>query len=164
MSRHTVEPDTDDADSIDALWDAEAPVGNSPAESADTSEEHSVVEDTHETLMGVWSAVASENTLGDAELAAVTETAFSQEEPDAGEEDDAEPVADAVPEPEPVPVARPAAEADSERVYAAVTKAQRSLAVIDTTVLYPEHADEVRVVVEAGRELLAELRNLLPVD
>ncbi len=57
-----------------------------------------------------------------------------------------------------------APEADNAKVYAAVTRAQRALAVIGVQKLYAEHADEVTVVVDTGRKLLGDLRKLLPDD
>lgn len=137
-----------------------------------------------DTPMDVWEAVASENTLDDDALAEATRSAFEQDDPpstDSPNEDWSgaggdEPKSPEVTEPKveaPTPVAErpversipePAAEADSALVYAAVTKAQRSLAVIGTHNLYPNHADEVSAIVDSGRKLLADLRNLIPED
>lgn len=75
-----------------------------------------------------------------------------------------DPVTEAVEETVAVPIPEPAPEADNAKVYAAVTRAQRALAVIGVQKLYAEHADEVTVVVDTGRKLLGDLRKLLPDD
>lgn len=130
-----------------------------------------------DTPMDVWEAVASENTLDDDALAEATRSAFEKDDSpstDSSNEEDepksiaaeskievAAPVVDRTVERS---IPEPAAEADSSRVYAAVTKAQRSFALIGTHSLYPNHADEVSAIVDSGRKLLADLRNLIPED
>lgn len=87
----------------------------------------------------------------------VTEDAFSDSKVgDLGQEPVEETVAVSLPEPAP--------EADNAKVYAAVTRAQRALAVIGVQKLYAEHADEVTVIVDTGKKLLGDLRKLLPDD
>lgn len=164
MSKHLSDAVNEERDASEAVvWEDEAP--------------------PQDTLMDAWEAVASENTLDDDALAEATRSAFEQDDPSStssskGDEDVAgndpksteaaetkievsTPVVDRTVERS---IPEPAAEADSSRVYAAVTKAQRSLAVIGTHSLYPSHADEVSAIVDAGRKLLADLRNLIPED
>ena len=164
MSKHLSDAVNEERGSSESVvWEDEAPPQDTP--------------------MDAWEAVASENTLDGDALAEATRSAFEQddslstdssnEENEAAKDDEPKSIAAETKIEVSTPVVdrtversipEPAAEADSSRVYAAVTKAQRSLAVIGTHSLYPNHADEVSAIVDAGRKLLADLRNLIPED